>query len=61
MRPVCEWRFSALPVLMYLKYAPLRFSKTTVSTRLDLNLNTSQVDEGRKTFRQPAVPATRFA
>jgi len=30
LMPVCKWRFSALPVLTYLKYAPLRFLQTTI-------------------------------
>jgi len=28
--PACEWRFPALPVLTYFKYAPLRFSETAI-------------------------------
>ncbi len=26
----CKWRFSALPLLTYIKYAPLRFSKIAI-------------------------------
>ncbi|RUV11571.1 MAG: hypothetical protein E5X40_33235 [Mesorhizobium sp.] len=33
MMPECEWRFPALPVLTYPKYAPLRFSQSTRSGR----------------------------
>jgi hypothetical protein len=30
LRLAYKWQFSALPVLTYKKYAPLRFSKTTI-------------------------------
>ena len=29
VRPVCKWRVTALLVLTYFKYAPLRFSEPT--------------------------------
>jgi len=28
--PACKWRLPALPVLTYFRYAPLRFSETTI-------------------------------
>ncbi|SJM35504.1 conserved hypothetical protein [Mesorhizobium delmotii] len=30
VRPACEWRLPALPVLTYPKYASLRFSEATI-------------------------------
>lgn len=30
VRPACEWRLPALPVLAYEKYAPLRFPEATI-------------------------------
>jgi len=38
--PACKRLTPALPVLTYFKYAPLRFSVSSFSTRPDLNLNT---------------------
>ncbi len=29
--PVCKWQFICVPVLMYPKYTPLRYSKITIS------------------------------
>jgi len=31
MRPACKWLLPALPVLTYLKYAPLRFLEAIIS------------------------------
>ena len=39
VRSACKWRPSALPVLTYEKYAPLRFSNATIFGSPYLNLN----------------------
>ncbi|SJM28709.1 hypothetical protein BQ8482_110639 [Mesorhizobium delmotii] len=64
MRPACERRLPALPVLTYPKVrsAPV-LGNRHFSARPDLNLNTPQsmLQKTAKTFSHPAFPAKPFA